>query len=401
MKLLIAIAIISFISILGSRLTFLDRRIPMGFQNILLTGTEYIFLGIILGKMGLNILDTPTLQKIEPILLFGLCWIGFLYGLQFEVKLLQNLPRYYFTITAIQAIITFLVVTISLFFILNIFLKENNVLIFTAAITLGSAACCTAQSAIAIAGQTYKLKNRGLLELLRYISSVDGLYGLAFFAFSLCILPVKQVEVFFWINSVKWIFTSLVIGIVPALILIALSRFKFTQQEFLLFLTGTIMFSAGIASTLDHSPLITGLINGIIMANFCRHRVRALSTVAHAEKSIYIILLLLIGANWNFRFDYSLVVLIFYFFVRVLGKLAGSFMATNIFKPQYYVPPYFGLGLISEGGLAIAIIFNFTLLHSHPIADSMVTIIVLSVLLSELAGPGCISLLFREKRGNS
>ena len=87
MKLLIAIAFFTVISVVGAKITFLDRRLPLGFRNILFTGTEYIFIGILMGGMGLNILDGLTLNKLQPFLVFGLSWIGFLYGVQFEFRL--------------------------------------------------------------------------------------------------------------------------------------------------------------------------------------------------------------------------------------------------------------------------------------------------------------------------
>jgi len=93
MKLLLAIVLIALIALIGSRLTFFSRRLTMGLKNIIFTGTEYIFLGVVLGNYGLNLLDAETLKKLEPFLLFGLSWIGFLFGLQFEAKRLMTLPR--------------------------------------------------------------------------------------------------------------------------------------------------------------------------------------------------------------------------------------------------------------------------------------------------------------------
>jgi hypothetical protein len=73
MKLLLSIVVIVVIALMGSRLTFLNRRLPLGFKNILFTGAEYIFIGIILGRMGLNLIDTRSLNNLEPFLIFGLC----------------------------------------------------------------------------------------------------------------------------------------------------------------------------------------------------------------------------------------------------------------------------------------------------------------------------------------
>jgi hypothetical protein len=77
-----------------------------------------------------------------------------------------------------------------------------------------------------------------------------------------------------------------------------------------------------------------------------------------------------------------LIVAVIYFASRLIGKTAGVFMATRIFKPMYVVPPQLGLGLISEGGLAVAIIINVTLLYPE-LSDVLITIIVLSVIINE------------------
>lgn len=386
MKFLIAIVIIVAISLIGSRLTFLDRRLPMGFRSLLLTGTEYIFIGVLLGGMGLNVLDPDSLFMLQPFLLFGLCYIGFLFGLQFEIKRLKELPHFYFSITAIQAIITFLIVAIPTYLILKRITSLPEIVLLMASITLGSTACCTAQSALAIVTRNYRIKNRGLQRLMLYISSVDGLFALIFFAAALCIIPGGEIKTFSFFESARWLLVTIIMGVVPAFVLILLSRTKFTQQEYFIFLIGTIMFCGGLAYKIHHSPLVSGLICGIITANYCRYRTRALMTVIHAEKSIYIILLLLLGASWHFRIDYSLIVLFVYFLFRVFGKSLGAWTATRLFKPVFHVPRGLGFSLISEGGLAVAIIINFKLLYPA-IGDPLITIIIISVLINEFLSP--------------
>ena len=389
MKLLLAIVLIALIALIGSRLTFFSRRLTMGLKNIIFTGTEYIFLGVVLGNYGLNLLDAETLKKLEPFLLFGLSWIGFLFGLQFEVKRLKALPRRYFSITAIQSLIVFVLVSfISCYFLKLFELLPENILLL-ASITLGSAASCTAQSAIAIVSHNFRIENKGLLGLMRYVSSVDGIFALLFFTVALCMLPGGGFVGLGFLKSAVWLTVSICMGILPALVLMFLSRTRFTQQEFMVFLIGIIMFCGGLAERLNYSSLVAGLVCGIVTANFCPHRLRALSIVVHAEKSIYITLLILLGAGWNFKLDAALIVAVIYFASRVIGKFVGVFTATRIFKPRYEVPAQLGLGLISEGGLAVAIIINVTLLYPQ-LSDVLITIIVLSVIINEYISPALI-----------
>ncbi len=188
----------------------------------------------------------------------------------------------------------------------------------------------------------------------------------------------------------QWFFATLLMAGAPALILVILSRTRLVRQEFPLFLVGAVMLCAGMAHTIHHTPLISGMICGVLVANFSRHRLRALAVVMPSEKPIYIILLLIIGAGWQLSFDYTLVVMAAYFGLRLLGKLVGLRLATLAFRPQYQVPGRLGLGLVSEGGLAIAIIVSYRLLHDSMVSDALVTIIIFSVLLGELIGPRLI-----------
>jgi len=386
MKLLFSIGVIVIVALIGSRLTFLNRRLPLGFKNILFTGAEYIFIGVILGRMGLNLIDTRSLNNLEPFLIFGLCWIGFLFGLQFEFRQLKNLPRFYFSISAIQAFITFLIVSFAVYLSFKALfsLPENTLLIM--AITLGSAASCTAQSALAIVSNNYQFENRKLLALLRYISSVDGIFALGFFTIAIWIMPGINNTDFSLARSLRWFILSISLGIISALILIILSKTKFSQQEFLVFLIGTVLFCGGLASKANSSPLVIGFICGMVTANLCRHRLRALATIIHSEKSIYIILLIITGASWALKLDHILLITGIYVIIRTIGKVIGIFTATRIFRTEFYTPPALGLGLLSEGGLTIAIIINFKLLYPS-LSDYLITIIILSMFVNELISP--------------
>jgi len=396
MKSLLAILLLIVISVLGSRITFLNRRFFLGFRSLLLTGTEYVFIGVLLGGMGLNILDLDTLKKMEPFLIFGLCWIGFLFGLQFKARQLKNLPRFYFSISAVQAILTFILVTLALFLIFKKFTIVPQSVLLLAAITMGSTASCTAQSALAIVSHNYKFKDRRLLDLLRYISGIDGFYALCFFAVALSIFPGGEIGEFNFYKSVTWLLISCLMGIIPALIFISLSRIRFSKQEFLLFLIGTVTFCGGLAFQIHYSPLISGFLCGIVIANFCRHRLRALSEVLNAEKTIYIILLILLGAEWDFKMDFILVIAGIYIIIRAFGKFIGTFMGTRLFKSGYHVPPTIGLGLISDGGFAVAIILDFMLLYPS-FADPLITIVVLSLIVNELFSPWLILSQFDKR----
>ena len=393
MKFLSSIVIIVVIALIGSRLTFFDRKLPLAFRNIIFTGIEYIFIGIVLGEMGVNLISAESLNNFAPFLIFALSWIGFLFGLQFKFGTLKHLPRFFFPVSAIQAGFTFALTAAGLYISFKAFLSLPDKVIIIMALTLGSAGCCTAQSALAVVKRNYRFENRKLFSLLQYISGIDGLFALCFLSLTTFILPYAETAHFNILNSLWWFSLSIGIGIISALILVILSRSKFTQQEFIVFMIGVVLLGGGLAIKTHNSPLLIGFICGIITANFCRHRLRALETVTQSEKSIYIILLIVLGASWTIRFDCMLVITGIYFSIRILGKILGAFVATRSFKTDFPIPQTAGLGLISEGGLAVAIIINFSFLYPS-LSDYTATIIILSMVVTEIISPTLILLQF-------
>jgi len=68
-----------------------------------LSGLVYIFLGMYLGKMGLNILSPQVLDELAPFLSLGLGWIGFLFGFQFEGKYLRRFSNKYIGLSFLKS----------------------------------------------------------------------------------------------------------------------------------------------------------------------------------------------------------------------------------------------------------------------------------------------------------
>ena len=208
---------------------------------------------------------------------------------------------------------------------------------------------------------------------------------------------LKMQKKFSLIGSLKWFFLSLAIGILCALLLIILSNTKFSKQEFGVCLIGIVLFTGGLAVKTGNSPLVIGFVCGLVYANFSKHRLRALAAIVHSERSIYIIMLIIIGAGWTPILGNILIITCIYFVIRVIAKVMGTYAATRAFKSDFDVPAASGLGLLSEGGFAVAIIINFSLLYPS-LSDYLVTVIIVSMFVNEILSPKLILSLFENPR---
>jgi Kef-type K+ transport system membrane component KefB len=108
-------------------------------------------------------------------------------------------------------------------------------------------------------------------------------------------------------------------------------------------------------------------------------------------------MLIIIGAGWNLMIDNILIITCIYFVIRVIGKVLGTYAATRAFRSGFKVPAASGLGLLSEGGFAVAIIINFSILYPS-LSDYLVTVIIISMFVNEILSPKLILLQFENPR---
>lgn len=186
MTALLLIVIISYVS---NRITPVLVRLPIGAQHLLFTGTEYLFLGLLLGPYFIGFLSQETLDQLNPFVSLALGWIGLLYGLQFNWRDIKTFPLIYLPIAFLQALITMGIVFIVFYPILGYLLGENRSL-YPLLIALSASASLTSPSAIAVLHRRIEIKERDLITLIRYISGIDSLIGITTFGLTLSLIHI-------------------------------------------------------------------------------------------------------------------------------------------------------------------------------------------------------------------
>jgi len=136
---------------------------------------------------------------------------------------------------------------------------------------------------------------------------------------------------------------------------------------------------------------------GLVVANRSVRNSRVLEIMIKAEKSIYILMLLLAGAAWQIGSLASLIFATAYLIIRITGKLAGGYVAAKFFTTDFKIPNHVGLGLLSQGGIGIAIIINFQQVYHHSYLQLILTIVILATIVNELLSPSLVLKLVKEK----
>ena len=98
-------------------------------------------------------------------------------------------------------------------------------------------------------------------------------------------------------------------------------------------------------------------------------------------------------ANTNTIGSVSLVVIgVWYFFVRIIGKYVGAYLGCLVTGKDKKVRNYLGLALIPQAGVAIGLAAMAARVLGPEIGGDIQTIILASSVLYEMIGPGCAKL---------
>ena len=384
MKLVFVAILIVVIAFVGSRLSFVHIRLPLGVRNLFLTGIEYLLVGFLLGGAVLDVLDAATLDGLYPFMGMGLSWIGMLFGVQWEFRRLSHIPGRVFGVALVQSLITLVVVAVPFLLLFhNLYARETELLVI-GAVTLAAAASGTASSGLTLFARNTPAPARPLMRLLTNVSNIDDLVGLTAFGLISCLAVLHAGG-----STYTWIGVSAGLGLTVGLLVVALTANRLKDDEMLLVVMGAITFSGGLSLYLSLSPLLVNLIAGVIVANLARGRARAgiRTVLLRGEHSIYIIFLILVGAGWRIESVWLLALVPVYVLVRTLGKTLGGFVSVRLFLPGSRALSGLGLGLLSHGGMAVAIVVNLHQIHRSEVTDAVISVVLLGIIASELIAP--------------
>lgn len=381
------ILILLFISLTGSRKTFVRLRLPFGAKMFFLTGTEFIFIGLILGEPFIALLDRETLQRLGPLFSLGLGYFGLLFGLQFEWEKLRRFSRRFFGAAAIQAGTTLIVVALPFAWML----ASGHL-----ALIPGAVACCSSPAMIALVIQETRPPHRADLDLIRYIGGVDTIIGFTVLGLAACMrFPGGLLPGANSLAAFQWMGAAIACGITSGFLLHLLTQVHCKEDELWVFTIGVITFAGGVSLFWGLSPLFVAMVAGMTASNLPGSKDRVFMAIARQEKPFYILFLILAGAVWQPAGWLVFALAAVYLAARTAGKLSGGFLAAAYVGREIKASPWLGAGLMSQSGVAIAVAMELYL-SKDPVADLLVAMLITAFVANELLSPPMIYRLVRR-----
>ena len=387
MQAIYAFGLLILIAFLGAK--FISRKTSLSSVNyIFYSGFIYIFLGLSLGRSGLEILSPSILNGLTPLISLGLGWVGFLFGFQLEAKYLKRFPRKYISLSFLQFLFVFLFGGLAFMLVLKpLYPSERSFLLYGMAVALGLLLSLNSPTLLSMASNV--IPERGnYYYLSRFLVSVSGFWGIVGLSLLSSIWHFPFFELKIFIKGGRFLFLSTAFPILIGFLFHFLTKKRSSEEQMLVYLLGLVFFVSGAAFYFNFPPLYLTMVLGITFSNLTKIHEKLYPILLSTEKPLYIILLILIGALWEVDLDYRVGILTG---MIVVLRMIAYILPLPFFKVALdfplRLPAKFGLCFLSSGGIGVAFAVSMKLAYPLPLTDIFLTIALFGILFTEFISP--------------
>ena len=134
----------------------------------------------------------------------------------------------------------------------------------------------------------------------------------------------------------------------------------------------------------------------VCLVNLTSEKEKIYNTLVSIEKPVYLLLLVFLGSAWYLENLWGIAIAAGYFALRIAGKMIGGLSISLLGPKMKKYPPGLGLGLIGQGGLPLAILFDFQQGFLPEISDVVVGIVLISIIYSDVMSPVMVGRLLKK-----
>lgn len=387
--LLFVIGIAVFSGVVGARL-FQKLHVPQV--------VGYIIVGVILGETGFGIVSSQDLKTLEPFNFFALGVIGFLVGSELRLDIFKKAGKQYFTILLCEGFAAFIFVTFAAALILFVITRHIGLSI-AGGMVFGAIAVATDPASTMNVLWEYHTKGP-LTTALTAVMVMDNALAIILYG-----LGAGLAGAFAGGGSLMTEFTGMLLTFGGAIALgflcglclrWFLSWFPDPERNLALAL-GIMLLMISVAVYFKLNVIFTSMILGATLTNTALRRSQPLMNLLKGFATpIYALFFVLVGASvilgdvpW---WLWLLVAL--YVAGRSLGKYYGSRWGALLGRSPLVVQKYLGMGLMSQGGMAIGLsimaaqnLTHIMVTESFSLAQVIVFSVTTTTFIVQLAGP--------------
>ena len=366
-------------SYLAARVAFewLARRF------VIVSGAEYLLLGILLGPQVSGILSRETVESFAPIATLGLGWMGALIGAQLVLHRLVRIPAVLYRVALAESLLTVAFVAALLTFALWVGLEVTRDEAIVAATALGAVAVASASAGVAVVARQLGRRSP-IVRQLEVSTATNALVAIVTSGILFALVHRTPPTVGRPLTPTEWAVVTIAIGVIGGALFHLFVGEERKVDRLFVSLAGAIILVSGAATYLRLSPLLAAVCFGAVLGNTTRNRAEIVAALERVERPLYFALLVLAGAAWRPSVRaWSLVILLF-LCTRVAAKLGAARLAARWNGMLSTLGTNWGRGLIGQGGLALAVALSYLYQDEVPLPNLVFTAAVASVLLTDV-----------------
>jgi Kef-type K+ transport system membrane component KefB len=321
LKVIVGLIVLLVLAYLGGHRRVVRFQERLGISGVITAGFPFVALGLAASSDAVGVLNTDVIERLRPVLQFGLGWIGFIIGAQLDIRVLDRVPKGGAYLILVEALGPFAITVAGCGAVMIAFGQSwRDPFVWRDLILLGTAAAMTAPRKFrGFANRTWR-EGRTVDVLLGQLDELVGVFGLLFIT-----AYFRADSGGSWqIPDTAWVFVSLGLGVAIGMVIFAMVRVPQSNAEFLAVVLGGIAFASGIAGHMMLSPIVICFLAGVLVTNFPNdQRENIFKILRHLERPVHMMFLIVAGAVWNIADWRGWALVPLFVLCRVVGKYTG------------------------------------------------------------------------------
>jgi len=359
----------------------------------------YIAIGLLVGQSGLNIVSQSDILSLKPFTFFALGIIGFLVGGELKSENFKKYGRQFTSILLGEGIGAFIIVGLLVGLIVW-FVSGSITASLAGGIVFGAIASATdPASTIDV---LWEYRSLGILTTsLTAIVALDDALAMMLYGLGIGIAGIIAGSSNSMLSGIEKVsvelFGALLLGAVFVLILNYVLRRVHQPEKSLACAIGSILLLISIAVYFDMDVILATMMLGFGLTNIAPRKSNELFKLAKAFSiPIYILFFVLVGARMGITYMpvWLWGIAAVYIIGRTTGKIFGAYIGASISRSKLVVRRYLGLGLLSQGGVAIGLsimasqrLGDILLVEGITLADAIIFGVAATTLILQIIGP--------------
>jgi len=337
--------------------------------------------GFLVGPAALNILPDITHRWFPIITTVALVLVGFLLGGKLAEKAISQRKKEVVVLSVVICLVTAVVMIAGLL-----------IAGFPLVIALVFAGIASATDPATTLESVKEAGKRSVFtDILQGIVSLDDAIALLLFSVLLMIAHMVNGSeggaAVLFLHSVWEVAGAVLLGALLGFPMAYMTGRIRAGEPTLVEALGLVLLCGGLAELLDVSYLIAAVVLGYIVAKRARHHTRAFHEIEDIEWPFIIVFFVLTGASVDLAMiGLATVLTVLYIVLRIVGRLAGSWVGGTWLGSSPSVKMWMGPCLLPQAGIATGLAL-LAASQFPQYGNTIVSVVVVATIFFELTGP--------------